>query len=246
MAIGKFGLQNAGGARAEKYADALGAPMRCAPLATASLKPSCSESQLRKAVVAAAEVLQSRRQRSRVHSRHFPDVGFDIDGFEAAGHKSAALLFKALQGFAEAAPDGADGGEVRKMQRNHGSPAQAVACRRRAARMSNQPHASAAFEAHGRQSPSAQSAASRRGSTSRMTGRAAARACGMSIVQQQDVAGCKAASDGVNTDSGSPFTESNPRRVQLASMQAEARQHRIEQRAAQARRRAEEARSLGR
>ena len=91
--------------------------------------------------------------------------------------------------------------------------------------------------------PAAAMRSSSAGSTASTTGWPLAGARGVAVVQQQDVAGAEAvASAAPARAAGSRRTVSKPRRVQLTSCRPSRSQHRREQRIAQARRRAEEAR----
>src|SRR5215470_2156340 len=87
-AVGELGLEDAGGARAEKQSDTLWPVARRARghrLPEAVL----TEREPREAVVAAVELGELARQRRLIDSGDLTDTGVEAHGLEAAGSESA-------------------------------------------------------------------------------------------------------------------------------------------------------------
>ena len=114
--VGQLGLQNAGSAGAEKYANALRAVF-CNGNMHRPGKAILHQSKLREPVVAAIKVGQVSRELHSIHPCYFANEGRQIHRIKCARRQSGAALAQRGERLVEAATDAAGCGEMGEPKR---------------------------------------------------------------------------------------------------------------------------------
>ena len=118
-AVSQLGLQDAGGAGAEEYANAL-----CAILVAGGChglgKAVLHQPHEREPVIAAIEGAQARGKLYGIHTRDLANEGLQINRVEGARHQAATALAQCSKRLVEAATDAAGRSEMGEMERVQG------------------------------------------------------------------------------------------------------------------------------